>query len=122
MKTEGIIGLGALGVLGYIIYVNNKPDKVEFQRVGDEAVYVPEDLNQDGAVTTQDLLIQLSRFGEVCPETQSECLGDLNDDSAVGVQDILILLAKFGYTENQAMEWVQTHIVNCDYSTEACIT
>ena len=42
MKTEAIIGWGALALLGYIIYVNNKTDKVEFQRVGEGVIVDPD--------------------------------------------------------------------------------
>ena len=124
MKTEAIIGWGALGLLGYIIYVNNKTDKVEFQRVGEgvsDPPSYPADLDNDGMVATSDLLVMLSLFGSQCP-SGGDCEGDLDGDNAVTVSDLLILLADFGMTDSQAKQWLQNNSIDCDYSTNICIT
>lgn len=130
MKTEAIIGWGALALLGYIIYVNNKTDKVEFQRVGEGVIVDPDpeinppwntaDFDNDGVVATSDLLIMMSEFGSVC-ENENECLADLNGDNSITQGDLLMFLAEFGLTESQALQWVQNHSINCDYSTDICI-
>ncbi|HRP62141.1 MAG TPA: M12 family metallo-peptidase [Phycisphaerales bacterium] len=49
------------------------------------------DLNNDGAVDVQDLLILLGAWGPCMA-----CPGDLNFDGAVDVQDLLILLGSWG--------------------------
>ena len=50
-----------------------------------------EDLNSDGAVSVQDLLLVLSEFG-----CASSCLHDINQDGYVTVADILLILSVFG--------------------------
>lgn len=120
MKTETIIGVGALALLGYIIYVNNKTDKVEFQRVEDLTFSPTTDLNNDGYVSNADLLILLSEFGHVC-DRNNNCVSDINGDGAVSVQDLVMLLADFGYSPTEALRWVQNHSVNCDSSSGICI-
>tara|TARA_R110002126_G_scaffold17249_5_gene67610 strand:- start:166 stop:603 length:438 start_codon:yes stop_codon:yes gene_type:complete len=144
MKTEDIIGWGALGLLGYIIYVNNKTDKVEFQRVGEGVIVDPDpevdpdpvidppwntaDFDNDGVVGTDDLIFMISEFGTVCeddgiynPQLDPECLADLNGDNSVTQGDLLIFLGAFGMTQSQALQWIQNHSINCDYSTDICI-
>ena len=51
----------------------------------------PEDVDNDGAITVNDLLAVLSEFG-----CATGCLYDLNMDGIVGVSDILEILAAFG--------------------------
>ena len=53
----------------------------------------PEDLNGDGVIGVQDLLLVLSEFG-----CNSSCENDINQDGYVAVQDILLLLSGFGNT------------------------
>jgi uncharacterized protein (TIGR02145 family) len=53
----------------------------------------PEDLNGDGVIGVQDLLLVLSEFG-----CASSCENDINQDGYVAVQDILLLLSEFGNT------------------------
>jgi uncharacterized protein (TIGR02145 family) len=53
----------------------------------------PEDLNGDGVIGVQDLLLVLSEFG-----CASSCDNDINQDGYVAVQDILLLLSGFGST------------------------
>jgi hypothetical protein len=53
----------------------------------------PADLNSDGSISVQDLLLLLSEFGCV-----SSCVNDINQDGFVAVDDILILLSVFGNT------------------------
>src|SRR5690606_28225447 len=56
----------------------------------------PSDMNCDGSVDVQDLIILLGNFGP-CPDPCTpDCAGDLNDDCSVDVQDILTLLSNFG--------------------------
>ena len=50
-----------------------------------------EDLNSDGAVSVQDLLLVLSEFG-----CASSCSHDVNQDGYVTVADILLILSVFG--------------------------
>ncbi len=53
----------------------------------------PGDLNGDGVVNEQDLLLLLTAWG---PCAGSPCAADLDGSSAVGVPDLLILLANWG--------------------------
>jgi probable HAF family extracellular repeat protein len=55
---------------------------------------VPGDINGDGAVDVQDLLILLSAWGP-CTK-QGDCPADLNGDGVVDVSDLLILLGNWG--------------------------
>ena len=51
----------------------------------------PEDINGDGIVAVDDILILLSSFGCVGPD----CTGDIDQDQIVGVSDILSVLSAF---------------------------
>ncbi len=51
------------------------------------------DFNQDGAVTTIDLVIFLADFGCKPP---LPCVADLNDDNAVNISDLTMFLAAYG--------------------------
>ncbi len=51
----------------------------------------PEDINGDGLVAVDDILILLSSFGCVGPS----CTGDIDNDGVVGVSDILDVLGSF---------------------------
>ena len=50
------------------------------------------DLNQDGAVNINDLLIVLADYGCIA----SNCTGDTNNNGVVGIDDILVILGTFG--------------------------
>jgi hypothetical protein len=49
------------------------------------------DFDNDGVITTSDLLILLANFGCV-----NNCNGDLNGDALVNTADMLIFLTVFG--------------------------
>ena len=51
------------------------------------------DLDGDGAVATQDVLLILSEFG-----CTSSCTTDINVDGFVAIDDFLFLLGEFGNT------------------------
>ena len=53
----------------------------------------PEDLNSDGYITIQDILLILSEFG-----CTSLCENDINQDGFVTVDDLLQVLSEFGNT------------------------
>ena len=53
----------------------------------------PEDLNSDGYITIQDILLILSEFGCI-----SSCENDINQDGFVTVDDLLQVLSEFGNT------------------------
>ncbi|MCH8822721.1 MAG: hypothetical protein IH984_04355 [Planctomycetes bacterium] len=55
-------------------------------------MFDPADLNQDGSVSTIDLLILFSLWGP-CPNEPEDCPGDLDGDQTVGTSDLLILFA-----------------------------
>jgi hypothetical protein len=65
------------------------------QVTGDEQIPVaecPADLNNNGIVEIQDVLLLLGEFGCL-----ADCsIGDLNEDGAVTAADILLLLSAFG--------------------------
>ena len=52
---------------------------------------IPGDINGDGTVGVDDLLIMLSQWGSC-----SGCSGDLDGNGYVGVDDLLLLLSNFG--------------------------
>jgi hypothetical protein len=54
----------------------------------------PEDLNQDGIIAVEDILIILANYG--CQGV--DCTGDIDMDGTVGVSDILDLLGQFSST------------------------
>ena len=49
------------------------------------------DINLDGVVGVDDLLLLLGDFG-----CETSCVQDLNDDGVVTVSDLLVLLGEFG--------------------------
>ena len=51
------------------------------------------DINNDGVISTPDLLVLISEFGCL-----SACASDLNGDGAVNTTDLLILIGVFGTT------------------------
>ena len=58
----------------------------------------PGDLNEDGVVDFEDLLLILTFWG-ACPEPPLGCPMDLNNDGVVNFPDILVLLANWGAAE-----------------------
>ena len=55
--------------------------------------FCQEDLNSDGYITIQDILLILSEFG-----CTSLCENDINQDGFVTVDDLLQVLSEFGNT------------------------
>jgi hypothetical protein len=53
------------------------------------------DMNGDGTVNVQDLLLLLDAWGP-CPEPPADCPADLDGDGEVDVQDLLLVLANWG--------------------------
>ena len=53
----------------------------------------PGDINGDGWVGVDDLLIVIAKWGQCNP---AECPADLNGDGWVGVDDLLIVIANWG--------------------------
>jgi len=51
----------------------------------------PHDLDQDGVVAVNDILIMLGEFG-----CSSGCMADINLDGFVSVEDFLMVLGEFG--------------------------
>ncbi|MHC4413950.1 MAG: hypothetical protein ACYS0G_01565 [Planctomycetota bacterium] len=56
---------------------------------------IPGDLDGDGTVGINDLLILLAAWGP-CPDPPDPCPADLNGDGTVGMGDLLALLADWG--------------------------
>ena len=56
-----------------------------------DAKQTPGDVNGDGYVNVDDLLVVISQWGPC-----SGCSGDLNEDGVVGVDDLLVILAHWG--------------------------
>ncbi|MDY7109226.1 MAG: hypothetical protein SYC29_11380 [Planctomycetota bacterium] len=65
-------------------------DGIELKRIDCEGG-LPEDINGDGAVNTEDLLLLLGAWGP-CPG----CPEDINGDDEVNTADLLLLLAAWG--------------------------
>ena len=57
----------------------------------DETAGCPADLNSDGFIAIQDLLLILSEFG-----CDTSCLYDVSQDGYVAVDDLLLILSAFG--------------------------
>jgi len=55
----------------------------------------PGDLNGDGVVDVNDLLIVITQWG-ACPASPAMCTGDANHDSVVDVNDLLIVITNWG--------------------------
>ena len=55
----------------------------------------PGDLNGDGVVDVNDLLIVITQWG-ACPAPPALCAGDANHDSVVDVNDLLIVITNWG--------------------------
>jgi outer membrane protein assembly factor BamB len=55
----------------------------------------PGDIDGDGVVGINDLLILLAAWG-ACPPPCPQCPADLDDNCTVGINDLLILLANWG--------------------------
>jgi choice-of-anchor B domain-containing protein len=53
------------------------------------------DVNGDGLVGFDDLLILLSEWGD-CPDPPADCPADLDEDGIIGFQDLLIMLSNWG--------------------------
>ena len=56
----------------------------------------PEDLDQSGLITANDVLMALSQFGCIGSELPEGCSADVDGDGIVGVNDILAVLSMFG--------------------------
>ena len=56
---------------------------------------IPGDVNGDGVVNTEDLLLLLGSWGP-CPDPPEECPADFNGDGFVNTGDLLILLGNWG--------------------------
>ena len=54
----------------------------------------PGDVNGDGVVNFQDILLVLGAWGD-CPDPPDPCPADVNDDGTVNFADVLILLANW---------------------------
>ncbi|MCH7849873.1 MAG: hypothetical protein IIB53_16115 [Planctomycetes bacterium] len=62
--------------------------------IPDECDSIPGDIDGDGRVGVNDLLILLSRWGPC--KNCDDCRADLDGDCSVGVKDLLILLGNWG--------------------------
>ncbi|MHC4414318.1 MAG: hypothetical protein ACYS0G_03440 [Planctomycetota bacterium] len=77
---------------GYEVWVGTAGEAIAVLGVSTAA---PGDLDGDGAVGINDLLILLAAWG-ACPPPCPQCAADLDDDCMVGINDLLILLANWG--------------------------
>jgi hypothetical protein len=59
------------------------------------AALIPGDIDRDGVVGVQDLLLLLGAWG-LCDDNPQPCPADLDRDGMVGVGDLLVLLANYG--------------------------
>jgi len=59
---------------------------------------IVEDVNKDGSVNMQDVMLIAASFGTVKGDTRYSPKCDLNNDGAINMQDIIKLATKFGYT------------------------
>lgn len=81
-----------------------------------------EDMNNDGYVTTGDLLIFLGAFNTECTEGYN-CPADFNKDGAITVEDLLLMLDRFGYTPEEAQAYLNNNVISsdCDYANNHCV-
>jgi hypothetical protein len=75
-----------------------KDTTVAIQTIEEEVITQSYDLNEDGSVTVQDLILLLSVFGTNVGEPNFNPLVDENEDGNIGSSDLMGLLANFGYT------------------------
>lgn len=73
---------------------NGKSSDENNNGIPDECDSIPGDIDGDGTVGVNDLLILLSSWGP-CGDCD-DCSADLNGDCVIGVSDLLILLANWG--------------------------
>ncbi|MAG24343.1 hypothetical protein CMI47_02080 [Candidatus Pacearchaeota archaeon] len=59
------------------------------------SIECPADINDDGIVDTQDLLIVISQWGAEC----NDCEGDINGDGNVDTTDLLLVISNWGPCE-----------------------
>lgn len=59
-------------------------------------IVLPGDLNADGLVNIDDLMEVISRWGEICDNTDNDCQGaDLDQSGEVDMEDLLILIGNW---------------------------
>jgi hypothetical protein len=58
----------------------------------------PADLNGDGVINTNDLLVLLAAFGTSCEQQDPVCIEDIDNNGQMDTNDLLALLAAFGST------------------------
>ena len=88
--TDGVSGGGDLNIAGVDIWANFAEYRVYYDDMS-LTLGIHGDVNGDGVVNTEDLLMLLAAWGscEGCPE-------DINGDGIVNTADLLILLANWG--------------------------
>ncbi len=88
------VGLDSISFVR-IAVPNDATLNVEIDAFSDVSpAFDPADLNQDGSVSTIDLLILFSLWGP-CPDEPKDCPGDLDGDQIVNTSDLLILFASW---------------------------
>ena len=86
------VGLDSISLVRVYVPIDARLN-VEIDAFSDVSpMFDPADLNQDGSVSTIDLLILFSLWGP-CPNEPEDCPGDLNGDQTVNTSDLLILFA-----------------------------
>ncbi|MCH8823345.1 MAG: hypothetical protein IH984_07540 [Planctomycetes bacterium] len=101
--TSSGFGVGGTGFFAGLVSVQPFDSAILTDWVLGEAVIddlhfgfgIPGDVNHDGIVGIEDLLIILSGYGP-CPEQVDPCPGDINDNNVVGISDLFLLLDNWG--------------------------
>ena len=65
-------------------------------------IYLPEDLNRDGTVNIQDLVLVAANFGQ-----QGENRGDVNGDGVVNITDLVLVVGAFDNNAAAPSAWHQ---------------
>ncbi len=65
----------------------------DYTLISPKAIYPPEDVNTDGVINIQDLVLVAQQFGET-----SESVADINGDGIVNILDLILVAGALGNT------------------------
>lgn len=83
------------GQIVYDLWVENGMSAPVEIDMAELIMYRPQDINKDGLVDVQDLLLAISGWGQ-CPAPPAQCAADVNGDGVVNVTDLLSVINNWG--------------------------
>ena len=90
VSTDGLIDYGQIAYDAWVNRGKSAPVAMDSLEINLYPDPIPSDLDDDGDVDVNDILILISDFG-----CAGDCIGDINGDLLVDVSDILILLQEW---------------------------